>query len=473
MCGVIGVVSRMRDVIHDAIILTNAQNNRGEQSCGAATFDGKRLHYYYGLGKVSEVFGPRDQKRWVKRLVGYACTTHVLYSTIGKKDGGKQPLTQQPVIFKFRGKCGAISHNGNLVRLSDLREMASKKGYKFKSQTSDTEVISALISTSQKKNFLDALLDVLYMIEGKGSFTLVVLYEGKLYGVRDQNGNRPLCIIKKNGKGTDRDSYILASESSVFPALDATRLVRDVDVGEIVVIGPDGIERSIQWAKNAEPKFCVCELIYFANPATKVFGKSVYAFRVKAGEISAKNHPAFNADVVVPIPDSGRGYSDGFSSASGITNRSGLVKNRYTVRTFMQSRDVDRSSSQIAKLQALPDVMDGKNVILVEDSVFRASVAPAVIKMSREHGGARTIHLRVCSPPVCHKCHLGLDTSTNEELVASHMTVEQIRDNIIHSDSLEYLTVEELKQTLQEIGLNPDHFCLGCFTGEYPVEPTD
>ena len=471
MCGIIGVISKARDVIGDGIVLLGAENHRGGQSCGGATYDGKKLHHYYGEGKVSEVFGRRDQKKWSK-LVGSVCTLHTLYSTVGKNNGEKQPMTRQPVIFKHCGLKGAISHNGNIIGLDELRELAKKGGYKkFKSETSDTEVVAALLSISKEEDFLKALIEVLKKIEGKGSFSFVILYEGKLYGVRDQNGIRPLCIIKKNGKGGDCDSYIFASESSVFPALDATRFVRNVDIGEIVVLGPDGIERSVKWTENVSWKFCICEFIYFANPASRFFGKSVYSFRVKAGEKSAKKHPV-KADVVVPIPESGRGYSDGFSSESGIVNRQGLIKYRDTVRTFMQPREIDRSMSQISKLQAIPDVMDGQDVCLVEDSVFRGSVAPAVVKMSREHGCARGVHLRICSPPVCHCCHLGLDTSTKKELVASHMTVQEIRDKIIHSDSLEFLSVEELKEVLTEIGLFPDNFCMGCFTGEYPVTPS-
>ncbi len=469
MCAIIGIISKARDVINDGIVLLGAENHRGEQACGAVSSDGVKFHSYCGVGKVPEVFGQRDKKKWDK-LIGHACILHALYSTVGEKGNKEQPKTRQPIIFKFRGKCGAISHNGNLVGIDDLRKQAEKAGYKFISNVSDTEVIAALFSTSKKRNFLEALCEVLKKIEGKGSFSLVILYGGKLYGIRDQNGIRPLCIIKKNGRNSDSDSYILASESCVYPSLDATRFVRDVDIGEMVIIGEDGIEGSVRWTENVKSALCVCELIYFSSPASRFFGKSSYAFRVKAGEMSAKHHPA-KADVVVPIPDSGRGYSEGFSSESGIPSREGYIKNRYASRTFMQPREISRGDQQMRKLQALPDVMEGKSVCCIEDSVFRASVAPMAVKMAREHGNARAVHLRIGSPPVCYKCHLGIDTSTKGELVASNRTAEQIRDEIIHSDSLEYLTVSELKQVLTEIGLDPDDFCLGCFTGEYPISP--
>ena len=471
MCGIIGVVSKGRNVIEDARILLNAENNRGEQACGAAVFDGKVTRYYYGSGKVSEVFGKRDHGRWSK-LVGSACTAHCLYSTIGGS-GKKQPITQQPVRFSYHGQMGAISHNGNLVGLEGLRKQAKRAGYKFNSKTSDTEVIAALLSISRKPSFLEALIDVLKKIEGKGSFSLVILYGDKLYGVRDQNGIRPLCIIKKHGEGDDSDSYIFASESSVFPNLQATRFVRDVDIGELVVLGAGGIEVAFKWTQSTKSGFCVAEFIYSANPNARFFGVSVYAFRVMAGEVSARNHPV-KADVVVPVPESGRGYDDGFSYVSKIPSREGLIKSRYPLdggRTFMEAREVDRKRKQTAKLQANPDVMEGKDVCLIEDSIYRGSVSPSAVKMSREHGRARAVHLRVCSPPVCYRCHLGLDTSTSEELIASHMTATEIRDNIVHSDSLEYLSVEDLEQVLRGLGLPPDNFCLGCFTGKYPVPP--
>ena len=472
MCGVIGVISKGRDVVQDGIVLLNSENNRGEQACGAAVFDGRMIRCYHGEGKVAEVFGTRDFFRWSK-LTGSACIMQTLYSTVGKPKDKKQPRILQPFVFRFRGQRGAISYNGNLVRLEALRRQAKREGYRFRSCVSDTEVIAALLSTSKERDFLEALVEVLKKIEGKGAFSLAILYGGKLYGVRDQNGIRPLCIIKKSGKNGDSDSYIFASESSVYPSLEATRFVRDVCAGELVVMGQEGIEKSLKWTKKTRPRFCISEFIYFANPASRFFGVSVYAFRFKAGEMSAKKHPV-DADVVVPVPDSGRGYGDGFASKAKIPIMGGLVKNRYSWRTFMMPRhrrSYQQREGQRTKLQAIPDVMEGRSVCLIEDSVFRASVAPNAVKMCREHGRAGSVHLRVCSPPVRHSCHLGLDTSTSKELVASHMKLRQIRDRVIHSDSLEYLSVEELKQVLRELGLSPDDFCLGCFTGEYPVLP--
>ena len=472
MCGILGIISKDRDVLEDGIVLLNAENHRGEQACGAVVFDGKTTRHYYGEGKVAEVFGYRDQERWSK-LRGSACVMHTLYSTIGARDTKtRQPRTQQPVLFKFHGRKGAVSHNGNLIMLDGLRKQAKRAGYKFKSETSDTEVIAALLSISKKKTFLEALLEVLMKIDGKGSFSLAILYGDRIYGVKDRNGNRPLCIIKKHGEDGENNTYILASESCILPSLEATTFIREVGIGELVVLSVEGIERSIRWARCIKCKFCICEFIYSANPASRFFGCSVYRFRVKAGEMLAKKHPV-KADVIVPVPESGRGYSDGFSSQSGIRSMEGLIKSRYTIRTFMGAREVNRGKKQRAKLQAIPDVMEDRDVCDIEDSIFRASVSPVVVKISREYGRARSVHLRVGSPPVRYTCHLGLDTSTKRELVASQMSVDEIRDRIVHSDSLEYLSADELKQVLRELGLSPDDFCFGCFTGEYPVEPPE
>lgn len=466
MCGIVGIVSKEGKVIEDAITLLNALNNRGEQACGAAVFDGKDINFYRDEGLVSEVFGPKN-KRMIQRLHGSACTAQALYSTIGRGGKEKQPKMFQPLGGKHRGVSFYVSHNGNLVNIGRLRGQAKKAGYKFNSKLSDTEVIVALISTSKQENFIDAVLDMLKKIKGKGAFSLVILYKNKIIAIRDHNGIRPLCIGKKNG---DIDSYIVASENSVFPALRSARFIREVFPGEMIVLGPNGIEKSIMWASDAKPKLCIAELIYFANPATTFSGVSVYSFRVETGKRCALEHPV-TADVIVPVPDSGRGAADGVAHIANKPKLEGIVKSRYALRTFMQPREVDRSRKQRAKLQVIPDVMQGQSVCLVEDSLFRGSVARPAVSLSRVHGKAREVHLMICSPPVRHRCHLGLDTSTQKELIASHMTVDEIRDNFVLADSLNYLSLEGLKKSLEEKGLSPDDFCFGCFTGEYPVSP--
>ncbi len=467
MCAILGIVSSNRDVIGDGIVLLGAQNHRGQQSCGAVVSGGKRLRSHFGRGFVSEVFGERDRPRWSK-LKGSMCVMHTLYSTIEDKRSKTQPSTQQPILFEFDGKMGALSHNGNLNRLSRLRGAARRQGYVFKSASSDSEVIAALIATSKKPTFWEALVETLKKIEGKGSFSLVILYDGKLYGVRDQNGNRPLCIIKMSGKNGESDSYILSSESCVFTCLQATRVMRDIHAGELLVVGPNGVERSFAWTKKVKLAMCANELVYFASPASRICGCSVYAFRLCAGRMLARKHP-IKADIISSIPNAGRGVADGAAQESGIPNLQSLIKQNH-IRTFLMHRHVNRADRQRLSLQAIPDVAEGKSVWLGEDSVFRSSVGRMAIKMVREHGKAREVHMGVGSPPICYGCHMGIDIATRAELIAPGRTFGEIQQHL-GADSLEYLTLEEFRQVFREMGLNPDDFCMGCYTGVYPVPP--
>lgn len=481
MCAILGIISKNRRVIEDGIVLLGAQNHRGEQGCGAASFNGKSVNFYRGPGLVKEVFCERDYPKWSKKMDGSAVVMHTVYSTVSpakkQKKQKKQPITKHPMVFNFCGRKGAISHNGNIVGLDELKKQTRKDGYKYQSATSDTEVIAALLSTSRKhhrKDFLEALIEVLKKIEGKGSFSLVILYDGKLYGVRDQNGNRPLCIIKKNGKNGDHDSYIFSSETCVFTALEATRVIRFVGEGELVVLGKNGVERSIQWTNRVKPALCINEFIYFAHPASVLCndchgkGCSVYRFRLESGRMSAEKHPV-KADVMVAIPEAGRGFTDGFSQRSKIVSLQGIMRNPQASRTFLQPRHVSRADLQRSKLQAIPDVMEGKNVCLGEDSVFRSSVGRMASKMCREHGKAKGVGMRVGSAKVRWGCHLGIDHK-RKELVAVGRSTDQIRE-IMNLDSLAYLTVHESKQVLKRLGLDPKHFCMGCYTGKFPVPP--
>jgi amidophosphoribosyltransferase len=470
MCGIIGVITKSGSVIDDGITLLSAENNRGEQACGAAAFDGKTIRRYCGEGLVREVFGKRDKKRWSK-LVGSSLIMHTLYSTNDPLPGETvQPKTQHPLFFKFRGRRGVVVHNGNLNRLDTLRKRAIQNGYKFNSLTSDSEVIAAMLSTSKKDNFIEALEAIAKELEDHGSFSLALLFNGKLVGVRC--GIRPLCIGKKYGKNGEPNSYIIASESCVFPTLDATRFLREVEPGELVVIGPEGQEKSIKWGTREKPGFCVCEFLYFAKPSSAFFGVTVSEFRIMAGRKSAEKHPVI-ADVIVPVPESGRRYSDGFSEISGIPTKDALEKNHYGPknRTFMEERGTNRSENMRARLQAIPGALRGLRACATEDTLFRGSVLSKVVKMCREEGGAREFHGRICSPRACFRCHLGADIRTSNELLASTKTTSQINEQNIHADSLEYLTLTEFREALQEANLDPADFCLGCFTGKYPVLP--
>lgn len=470
MCGIAGVIKEFGDAIFDLLVILAAENNRGEQASGVAAFSGKTLRRYCGLGKVSDVFGDRDRKKW-SVLKGPIAIGHDLYSTNDPMiQGGPQSKTAHPLFLNFHGRQGALAHNGNLVRLKSMRRRCKRAGYKFQSEKSDTEVIVAMISTVKEKDFLKAIVKIIQELETHGSFSLVILFNNKLIGIRC--GNRPLCIGKKSGKNGESDSYILASESCVLPALQATRFLREVFPGELVMFGSQGYEKSIMWGARKRPGFCICEFLYSARPASCFFGINVADFRYQLGVISAKKHPV-EADLITPIPNSGRHYSDGYAAESGIPLREAFEKCHYGVksRTFMQEREVNRAETNRRRLQVIPSIMRGKSVCGTDDTIFRGSVSKMVGRMAKEHGGAREFHLRICSPPAKFPCHLGLDTSTAEELVASHMSVPEIRDRIVHVDSLEYLTLAELKQVIKSFGLNPRDFCLGCFNGQYPVKP--
>ena len=492
MCGIAGIVSRGgNNVIDDGITILTAQNNRGEQGCGAAAYDGRIIRRHCGVGQVKEVFGDRDKKQWSK-LVGSVVVMHALYSTIDPEKGKKnQPKAKHPMIGKFWGESFALVHNGNVIRLKKLRKQAAAAGYKFQSKTSDSEVFVAMLSTSSKKDFLEALIEVCQTLESHGSFSLVIMFAGKLYGVRC--GIRPLCIGKKHGKNGDPNSYIFASESCVFATLDATEMKRQVEHGELVVLGADGIENSVKWGTRPRPCLCSCCMLYFMKPSSVFSGAdisktvTVSRFRFECGRMSALKHPVVTRqgrkkktkpDGVVPVPDSGRRYADGFAAQSRSKTMDVLEKNHYDSksRSYMEDRDVrsgDHAARQRRKLQAIPGEMNGLVVCLTEDTLIRASVSPPVVKMSREYGGAREVHLRICSPRVCRKCRLGNDIRKCGELPAARMTTQEINKRLVHADSLAFLTVPEFRRVFVKLGLDPDDFCMGCFTGKYPTSQCD
>jgi amidophosphoribosyltransferase len=457
MCGTFGIVSN-ESVVSRSILGIYDLQHRGEQAAGIATSDGSKLQVHKKAGLVTEVFNEENREGISKRCLGNFGIGHTLYSTIGKKGEEKQTKTLQPLIGDFYGKPFALAHNGNLIELEGLRKETEEKGYKFQSETSDTEVIVALISTSPEKDFLEALRKALLRL--KGAFALTVLFEDKVIGVRDKYGIRPLCL------GQDSTSFVLASENCAFYTLGAN-FIREVEPGELIVLGRNGIENHFVWADNPQLKICMFEYIYFARPDSKLAGHSVYSYRDNGGEILAKEHPV-NADIILSVPESGRIYDVAFSRISEIPLREGLFKNRYfSMKTFLTSRDTDRRRPQRIKLHPLREVVHEKNVCVIEDSVVRANVLPEVVSMLRE-AGAREVHARVGSAPICWPCFLGIDMATRVELVAANLSVDEIGNRVIHSDSLGYLSLEGM---INASGLPGQSLCLGCFSGEYPVEP--
>ncbi|MDD3223784.1 MAG: amidophosphoribosyltransferase [Clostridium sp.] len=443
-CGVFGIFSKNNiDVSHITYYGLYALQHRGQESAGIAVSNNGKLDVYKDMGLVSDVF---DNEK-LNSLTGNAAIGHVRYSTTG----GSNAINAQPLLSNFKLGSIAIAHNGNLVNADVIRELLQDCGTMF--QTSiDTEVILNLIAKSAKKGIERAVVDSMQAV--KGSYAIVILTEHKLIGVRDPNGIRPLCIGKID------DSYIMCSESCALDAVGA-EFVRDVNPGEIVIIDNDGI-RSINFAEKTKCETCSFEYIYFARPDSVIDGISVYNARENAGEMLYKESPV-EADIVIGVPDSGMPAAVGYAKASGIPYGIGLIKNKYVGRTFIAPTQELREKAVSVKLNPLKVNIEGKRVVIVDDSIVRGTTSKKLVDLLR-NAGAKEIHFRVSSPIVKYPCYFGIDISYRKELIGSHMSIEEIRD-FIGADSLGYLSVESLLKTL---GRNKK-FCLGCFKGVYPV----
>lgn len=457
MCGIFGIVSNKSVAQKIPLGLYDLQH-RGEQGAGMAVSDGKEIQEHKEAGLVTEIFHEERMKEISRECKGNSGVGQTLYSTIGRAGEEKQPKAYQPLLGNFHGEVYALCHNGNLVKLDKLRKEAKERGYKFQSEASDTEAIVGLLSTSQEKDFLEALLKVLPRL--KGAFALTILFEDKVIGVRDSYGIRPLCL------GRDENSFILASEESAFHTIRADS-IREIEPGEIIVLGKNGIEKSFIWAENPQLRICLFEYIYFARPDSRIAGQRVNTYRGNAGREVALEHPV-EADIICSVPESGEVYNYGVSQILGIPVDKAIFRNRYfATRTFMASREIDRRSLQRIKFYILREVVHGRRVVITEDSILRGNVAPEIVAMLRE-AGAIEVHVRVGSSPIRWPCFLGVDLVRRGELVAASLTEEEVGRKIVRADSLGYLSLGGM---LRALGLPRENLCLGCFTGEYPVEP--
>lgn len=460
MCGIFGIASD-KEVAPQIVLGIYDLQHRGEQALGIATSDGGTVYHHKEIGLVTEVFRDEKREEIIGKLSGRFGIGHTLYSTVGKREEIKQTRTFQPLLGNFHGEMFALGHNGNLINLDPLRKEVEAMGYQFQSQVSDTEVIVALISTSQKKDFLEAVLEVLPRLDG--AFALVILYKNKVIGVRDRHGIRPLCV------GQTDSSFILASEECAFHTLTGN-FIRELRPGELIVLSPNGIESSLIWIDSAlvRPRLCIMELVYFARPDSTIGGREVYFYRDSAGFEVATEHPVKTADFVSSVPESGAIYNYGVSRALNIPVRRAISRNRYyATRTFLTPRETDRKLLQRNKFYILRGLVYGKIMVITEDSIIRGNVCPEVVRMLRLAGTAE-VHLRVGSAPVRYPCFLGIDIPNQADLIAVNRTIEQTRMEIIHVDSLGYLSLEGM---IKSSGLPKENLCLGCFTGEYPIEP--
>jgi amidophosphoribosyltransferase len=465
-CGVIGVYAPTEDVARMAYFGLFALQHRGQESAGIATTDGTDLHVRTSMGLVSQVFDGND----LDRLPGFAAIGHTRYSTTGSS----RVENAQPLVVN--GDLGplALGHNGNLTNAGTLEAEMARLGIVLTS-TTDSEMLGHLCANAEGDTWLERIRNTLPRLSG--AFCLTLLTNDALYAVRDPLGIRPLCLGRLDSGG-----WVVASESCALDTIGA-RFIREIDPGELLKIDELGVhtERfetspeataggqrygtSVSLPLVGFPQRAACsfEHIYFARPDSVIDGKLVYTVRERMGEILAREHPA-DADLVIAVPDAGVPAAMGYASASGIPIREGFVKNRYIGRTFIQPSQNQRSGSVALKLNPLPEVLRGKSVVVVDDSIVRGTTTPRVVQQLRR-AGAREVHMRISSPPMMWPCYLGVDTAAIEDLIAANMTVPEIRDHI-GADSLGYLSVEGL---VEAIGLSETMLCNACFHGRYPI----
>jgi len=443
-CGVFGVYAPGEDVARITFFGLYALQHRGQESAGITTANSRTLHLKTGMGLVSQVFDEDD----LSYLPGSFAIGHTRYSTTGaSRAGNAQP-------FRVWGEHGelALGHNGNIVNANELRDELLVEGVTF-TTGSDSEVIAHMLANAPGADWKERWAHVMRKLNG--SYCLAVITPDALMMARDPMGNRPLCLGRIDG------GWVVASESCAFDHLGAT-FIREVEPGEVIYIDAEGLQSLKPLGESEKQAFCVFEQIYFSRPDSVLDGKLVYPLRLALGRQLAKEHPA-DADVVIDVPDSATPAAIGYSQASGIPFMQGLVKNRYVGRTFIQPDQRLREVGVYLKYNALRDVLQDRRVVLVEDSIVRATTTPRVIQMLRR-AGAKEVHMRVTSPPITHPCFYGIDMGTRWELIAAQKTVDEICQTI-GADSLGYLSVEGLVSAVQG---KREKLCLACFTGEYP-----
>jgi amidophosphoribosyltransferase len=446
-CGVFGVYAPGHDVARLAYFALFALQHRGQESAGIATCEANHITTQRDLGLVSQVFDERS----LLTLTGEAAIGHVRYSTTGSTGWENS----QPV-YRHDRRAVALAHNGNLINAVELHNDLAEKGVRFRS-TSDSEIIAALVSTDPADQVEDAVASVMARL--KGAYSTVLLTEDRVVAFRDPAGIRPLCL------GQLGDRYVVASESCALDIIGAS-LMREVQPGELISLGARGIETR-QAVESGRRALCLFEHIYFSRPDSKLGGRTLQAVRGRMGEILAEEAPV-QADLVISVPDSGNAAAKGFARGSGIPQDDGLIKNRYVARTFIQPGQELRRHGLRLKFNPLPEVVSGKRLVVVDDSIVRGNTMRQIVNMLREAGAAE-VHLRMSSPPIRHPCHYGVDMPTAEEMIAHGRSVAEIADEV-HADSLAYLSLEG---AYQAVGAGRDTHCDACFTGEYPLEGTD
>ncbi len=443
-CGIFGIFDYPQ-AAHLTFLGLYALQHRGQESAGIVTGNQGEPRIHKGMGLVSEVF---DSDK-LAALSGDRAVGHVRYSTTGSS----LLKNAQPFLVQHAHSFLAIAHNGNLVNARRLKDKLEAQGSIFQS-TMDSEIFVHLIARSKKTELMARMIQALHQV--RGAYSILLLTENALMGARDPHGFRPLCLGKANR------SYVLASETCAFDLVGA-RYIRDIEPGEIVIINKRGIHSEHPFPK-AKPAFCIFEYIYFARPDSNIFGQNVYLGRKKLGARLAQESPA-DADLVMPVPDSGNYAALGFAGQLGLPFEMGMIRNHYVGRTFIQPSQGIRDFGVRVKLNPVRDLLRGKRIVVVEDSIVRGTTSRTRIRALRE-AGVKEIHMRVSCPPHRFPCHYGIDFPTRNELIASSRSLEEIR-KFIGLDSIAYLSLEGMVDAMPQ---RSDGFCLACYSGKYPVD---
>ncbi|HEV2717602.1 MAG TPA: amidophosphoribosyltransferase [Terriglobales bacterium] len=454
-CGVIAIYAHP-EAEKLAYLGLHALQHRGQESAGIVTSDGMTLRPHKAMGLVADIF----TEEVLSQLHGTLAIGHTRYSTAGDS----ALLNAQPILVQSNKGRVALAHNGNLVNAPDIRARLETQGSIFQTN-SDTEVIVHLIAISKEHTLPEAMADALQRVEG--AFSLVMISPDRIFAARDPRGFRPLAMGRiPRQEGQKQDTIVFASETCAFDLIGAT-YEREVKPGELVVVGPEGITSRF-YASAAPQSSCIFEHVYFSRPDSLVFGRAVQESREELGRQLAREAPA-EADIVVPVPDSGVTAAMGYASESGIPFRFGLIRNHYIGRTFIEPRQTVRDFGVKLKLNPVRSLLEGKRVVLIDDSIVRGTTSRKIVRMIR-NAGAKKVHMRISCPPTISPCFYGVDTPSKKELIAANKSVEEIRD-FIGADSLAYLSIVGLKKACED-GVQTS-YCTACYTGSYPTNWVD
>ena len=455
-CGVVAIYAHP-EASKLAYLGLHALQHRGQESAGIASSDGNTIFVHKAMGLVMDIFSNEEVLR---KLPGSIAIGHNRYSTTGDS----ALLNAQPIRVDCNKGMIALAHNGNLVNALEIRTRLEKAGSIFQT-TSDTEVIVHLIAQSREQTMPDAITDALRRIEG--AFSLVIMTRDRIFAARDPRGFRPLSIGKIPASDVNRtDTYVFASESCAFDLIGA-QFVRDVKPGELVVVGPEGMYSRF-YSESRKQSSCIFEHVYFSRPDSQIFGQSVQVSREQLGRQLAREAPV-DVDVVVPVPDSGVTAALGFAAESGLDFRFGLIRNHYVGRTFIEPEQRVRDFGVKLKLNPVRSLLEGKRIVLIDDSIVRGTTSRKIVRMVRD-AGAKEVHMRISCPPTISPCFYGVDTPEKSQLIGANKTIEEIRQ-YIGADSLAYLSLEGMKKACNE-GENTN-YCVACYTGIYPTEFVD